>query len=795
MATTDLIVAFSAQVAGFETSLKRVNSRLDELSSSAQKTSREVGGALSAIEGGFARLGNNLKSIAFAAVAAALTTGLIRTAVAVDDINASLTRLRVLSGNTATDIQSLFASLRGIGQTTGQSVASLTESFTRFYTATESLGASRAQVQQLVETLAQFARVSGQTPGESSAAITQLAQGLASGRLQGDELKSILENMPPLAQALSRALNVSVGELRQMGEEGKLTAEVVFPALLRAGESLSGRLEGVPLSLRQAFQVAIDGVLSAVSAADQRIGATAWLSRLLSGAGAAGAAAAVAISGGAPGLEAQRQAEGEIAGRARERLDIERQIDRIRGAAAEQGRAINREEQGRINVLQGQLNVLPRIEASADAVNRILDNAVIAQGGLYDDFLRQQEGRIQRQRTSERTLLELRRQTDDEFKIRDEARAQRERAETARIRGENDARVDAVISGINREEQARLEALRRREAGSGPRVNNADGQRQNRVSEQLRSWIRQIEGPSQEFERRVAAIQQNINGLFTNQNLGLTQSPISYVVQGVIQDTVRLGQELQRLGQEPSDAMQFLRQRFEGIREALRNLPEEVRPSAEQIEAAINQMTEGASNGLGRLVEKAERTFNDIAREGVQTFTQDLAGGIIDFATTGEQKFDELAANFLKNIAKMILQLLLFRAIAASLGWAGINVPGVTPPVTGGSSPAPPPAPDFFMDPGGGLSAGSLPTWSPYGLGSGNAPYIEGAMGGRGVGDVTVNVYNNSNSKVRTEEKTDSNGNKMIEVFIEQVVKNGMASGRYDGVMQTSFGASRIGRV
>ena len=75
-------------------------------------------------------------------------------------------------------------------------------------------------------------RVSGASAATSAAGITQFGQALSSGRLNGDELRSVLENLPRLAQALADGLGVTVGELRRMGEAGELTGQKVAGALL-----------------------------------------------------------------------------------------------------------------------------------------------------------------------------------------------------------------------------------------------------------------------------------------------------------------------------------------------------------------------------------------------------------------------------------------------------------------------------------------------------------------------------------------------------------------------------------
>ncbi len=137
---------------------------------------------------------------------------------------------------------------------------------------------------RLVGGLQRVAIVSGALTQEISSATLQLAQTLASGVLQGDELRAILEAMPLLAEGLARELGVSIGELRKLGAEGKLTAERVFPALLRATERLGAELDKAPLSLGRAF-----GQLSAATEhflgqLDRAIGLSNALARALSGA-------------------------------------------------------------------------------------------------------------------------------------------------------------------------------------------------------------------------------------------------------------------------------------------------------------------------------------------------------------------------------------------------------------------------------------------------------------------------------------------------------------------------------
>ena len=75
------------------------------------------------------------------------------------------------------------------------------------------------------------AKLAGASTVEASNAFRQLAQALGSGRLAGDEFRSISEQIPTLLQPIADELNVPIGKLKELAAEGKLTSEVVLRAL------------------------------------------------------------------------------------------------------------------------------------------------------------------------------------------------------------------------------------------------------------------------------------------------------------------------------------------------------------------------------------------------------------------------------------------------------------------------------------------------------------------------------------------------------------------------------------
>ena len=126
----------------------------------------------------------------------------------------------------------------------GISATEARQGYAQLYAALRGTGVGAAQLEVLFVGLTKAAIASGASSAEASAGLLQLKQALASGRLQGDELRSVLESLPALTQALASQLGVSVGELKKLGSEGKITSDVIFEAAKKfAGETVRAKTE------------------------------------------------------------------------------------------------------------------------------------------------------------------------------------------------------------------------------------------------------------------------------------------------------------------------------------------------------------------------------------------------------------------------------------------------------------------------------------------------------------------------------------------------------------------------
>ncbi|WP_149539365.1 tape measure protein [Siccirubricoccus phaeus] len=420
-----------------------------------------------------------------------------------DQLTGSLSRLQTAVGSVERAGE-VYERLYRDALQTGVAVKESVDAFQRFSVAAREIGATSDQVAQLVGGLQRVAIVSGASTQEISSATLQLAQALASGVLQGDELRSVLEAMPLLAEALARELGTSIGELRQLGSEGKLTADRVFPALLRATERVGAELGKAPLSLGRAFgqlQVAADGFLGQL---DRAIGLSNALARALSGA----ARALDGVRRGAGLLtEGERLADlrKQAEAIARQIATLDAGIDTTRNNGTLRPRLTEEDRQRRLAELREQY--------------REIQAEIASQEQAAGERQRQEQERAGQQATDARRtraaqdVEELRKQLDDRFKIQQEYQDRLKRLREAEAAGALTTADRTRLETLALRE--RDEALRRLE----PRVESnrraqAEAARQAREAErELNDLLRERERLIQDNETAYERYQRRMERL------------------------------------------------------------------------------------------------------------------------------------------------------------------------------------------------------------------------------------------------------------------------------------------
>lgn len=130
-----------------------------------------------------------------------------------------------------------------------------------------------------VEQLNKQFKISGASVEEATSAMYQLTQAMASGKLQGDEFRSIMENAPMLAQSIAQEMGMSVGQLKELSSQGLITADIIKNALYGSAEETNQKFAEIPMTFAdigqsiqnqfiQAFTPVLEQLASITSSSD-----------------------------------------------------------------------------------------------------------------------------------------------------------------------------------------------------------------------------------------------------------------------------------------------------------------------------------------------------------------------------------------------------------------------------------------------------------------------------------------------------------------------------------------------
>jgi tape measure domain-containing protein len=206
----------------FQAGLSRARKGVEQIGGSAQVVSNQVGA-----------MGTALKGL----VAGIATAALVRSIAQIGQ-ESQRTKIQLEAIASAYgEVETAGKAVNRIQRILGISAVEARQGYSQLYAALRGTGISAEQLEVLYVGLNKAARLSGAGSQEAAGALLQLKQGLASGVLAGDELRSVLESMPALTQQLAREMGVTVGELKKLGSEGKITSDVLYRAAAALADS------------------------------------------------------------------------------------------------------------------------------------------------------------------------------------------------------------------------------------------------------------------------------------------------------------------------------------------------------------------------------------------------------------------------------------------------------------------------------------------------------------------------------------------------------------------------------
>ncbi len=160
-----------------------------------------------------------------------------------------------------------------IAQSSYQTWDSVVQVYQRFSDNAKTLGINMEQTAKLTETVSKAVAVSGASTQAAEAALTQFGQALASGTLRGEELNSILEQTPALAKAIAQGMGITVGQLRSVAAEGKITGDVLVDALTKSADSVEQLFAKTDVTISQSIGLLSNELTKFIGEAGQSSGA------------------------------------------------------------------------------------------------------------------------------------------------------------------------------------------------------------------------------------------------------------------------------------------------------------------------------------------------------------------------------------------------------------------------------------------------------------------------------------------------------------------------------------------
>ncbi|ENX58151.1 MULTISPECIES: tape measure protein [Acinetobacter] len=170
-----------------------------------------------------------------------------------------------------------------IAQNTGQAWESVSQIYQRFSDNAKRLNLNQAKTAELTDTVSKAIAISGGSASSAEAALIQFSQALASNVLRGEELNSVMEQAPGLAKAIAQGMGITVGQLRSVAAEGKITGDVLVDALGKAKASVDDLFGKTDFTIANSFTQLSNAITKFVGEAGSGSGAAQAISASLSG--------------------------------------------------------------------------------------------------------------------------------------------------------------------------------------------------------------------------------------------------------------------------------------------------------------------------------------------------------------------------------------------------------------------------------------------------------------------------------------------------------------------------------
>ncbi|HGW3737592.1 TPA: tape measure protein [Acinetobacter baumannii] len=222
----------------------------------AERNARNLGNELDSIErkGDFASKSMDSLSVATRQLAGYMA-GLVTVSAAINNMDTYTglqNRLKLVTNNQV-ELNKATEDTFRIAQKTYSAWDSVLQVYQRFSDNAKTLNLTMDDTARLTETVSKAVAISGASAQAADAALVQFGQALASGTLRGEELNSVMEQTPALAKAIAQGMGITVGELRSVAAEGKITSQEIVKALRNVEKDVDALFAKTDITIGQSL--------------------------------------------------------------------------------------------------------------------------------------------------------------------------------------------------------------------------------------------------------------------------------------------------------------------------------------------------------------------------------------------------------------------------------------------------------------------------------------------------------------------------------------------------------------
>ncbi|HAV5534506.1 TPA: phage tail tape measure protein [Acinetobacter baumannii] len=247
----------------------------------AERNARNLGNELDSIErkGDFATKSMDALSVATRQLAGYMA-GLVTVSAAIskmDTYTGLQNRLKLVTNNQV-ELNKATEDTFRIAQKTYSAWDSVLQVYQRFSDNAKTLNLTMDDTARLTETVSKAVAISGASAAAADAALVQFGQALASGTLRGEELNSVMEQTPALAKAIAQGMGITVGELRTVAAEGKITSQEIVKALKNVQADVDALFAKTDITISQSLTLLNNEITKFVGESGKGSGAAEVLS-------------------------------------------------------------------------------------------------------------------------------------------------------------------------------------------------------------------------------------------------------------------------------------------------------------------------------------------------------------------------------------------------------------------------------------------------------------------------------------------------------------------------------------